>query len=510
VHGEDQVLDALDRIAGDIRADLGESLYQIRRADRPLPQVTTASLSALKQFADGQALWHSARYPEAITQLSGAVRLDPDFAMAHAALGNAYCSGIAGFQREHCEREYRKALSLSSRVTDRERRLIELAYNGSLGYVDTADALYRSYLRDYPDDWVVRNSYARQLRLHGKQAEAIQQYKEVLRLDPNDAGSYVDIATSYKGMGNPGEAILAYAEAFRLQPAWLSVSNINREYGLTLVANGEEYKAEQVFSALASDPKGRTSGLDSLGLLDLMHGRYAKAHGRFEQALASAEQQRDAFLTARNHILLAMEAGGAGDKAQQLGELGAALSDFGNLGPKVEYGSIVGQEYARAGAVDKAKKIAGRIAPLVDQNSNEQSGYLRLLQGEIALAKGDAGNAMKLFDLQDPRYGSGSVVPISIEALARAFLKAGKVDDAIHFYELLLEPRAENCRLNGWVEVQQRCVEARLALTAEYLRHGDKQKARNVLVPLLKQWHDADKNLVLTARLSELAAQTAE
>src|SRR5262249_12192746 len=162
-------------------------------------------------------------------------------------------------------------------------------------------------------------------------------------------------------LGKPADAIAAYADAFRLEPTWLNIGNINREYGFTLIANGEEAKAEQVFSAIAATSKGQISGLDSLGLLDLKHGRYARARERFWQALTSAERQRDAFLTARNHILLAMEAAGAGDKARQLQELNAALSDFGNLGPKVEYGSIVGQEYARAGAIDKAEQIASRI-----------------------------------------------------------------------------------------------------------------------------------------------------
>ncbi len=206
-----------------------------------------------------------------------------------------------------------------------------------------------------------------------------------------------------------------------------------------------------------------------------------------------------------------MQAAGMGDKPRHFRELNAALSDFDNLGPKVEYGSIVGQEYARAGAIDKAEQIAGQIAPLVDQNSDEQTGYLRLLQGEICLAKSDAANAARFFDLQDPRYGTGSLVPVSAEALARAFSKAGEADESIRFYELLLQPgSAGNCRLNGWVEVQQRCVEARIALGAEYLAKGDRQKARAAIDPLLRQWHGADHSLALGARLSDLAARISE
>jgi DNA-binding winged helix-turn-helix (wHTH) protein/Tfp pilus assembly protein PilF/TolB-like protein len=508
--GEDQVLDALDKIGAKIRADLGESLYQIRRADRPLPQVTTTSLTALKHYADGRSLWSSGKFTEAVVELSAATALDPEFAMAHAGLGHAYCSNMLGYQRERGAGEYQKALSRSSRVTERERRIIEISYTHNMGHVEDAERLFRLYLSDYPDDWEMRENYGRLLRLHGQGEEAIQQYKEALRIAPNDAVAYIDLATINKGMGRPAEAVAAYTKGFSLEPTRLEVSNINREYGFALIANGEEAKAEQVFANYAADPARRASGLDSLGLLDFMHGRYSRARKRYEESLSLAEREHDTFLAARNHFLLAVEAAGESDRPREIRELDAIMSDFGNLGPKVEYGSLVGQEFAHAGAIAKAEEIAKRIAPLADVNSDEQSGYLRLLQGEITLAKGDALNAAHLFDLQDPRYGSGSIVPISTEALARAYQRAGKSDDAIAWYARLLRPGSPgDCVLNGWTEVQQRCVDARLALAREYLKRGDVQKAGGALAPLLKAWQDADPYLAAKKQALELASRTA-
>jgi DNA-binding winged helix-turn-helix (wHTH) protein/tetratricopeptide (TPR) repeat protein len=502
VAGEDYVLDALDKIAGKIRSDLGESLYQIRRASRPLPEVTTASLTALKRYADGQSLWRSNKYVDAVAQYREATKLDPDFAMAHAALGNAYCSHVFDYQREIGETEYQKALSLSSRVTDRERRIIELGYAKNMGHVDETEKLFRVYLSDYPDDWVLRYDYANALRRHGREMEAITQYKELLRITPEDANLYIQIATAYKTLGKPADAVAAYSEAFRLDPATWMVNNINREYGFTLVANGEEAKAEKVFSDFASQPSKRASGLGSLALLDLEHGRYAKAQQRFEEAVSLAEQVQDTFLTARNHFMLAVVAGGEGNKSRETKELDAALADFKNLGPKVEYGSLVGQEYAREGAVEKAEKIEKLITPLADPNSDEQNAYIRLLQGEILLAKGDALDAAKLFDLQDQRYGA-SVVALSTEALGRAYEKSGKTDESILWREKLFV--GDGCHLATW-EPQQRCVDARLALANEFLALGDKQKAENALAPLLSDWKDADANLPAKKQAVELAS----
>jgi tetratricopeptide (TPR) repeat protein len=304
-------------------------------------------------------------------------------------------------------------------------------------------------------------------------------------------------------LGRLPDAIRAYGEAFRLDPARLNITNINREYGFTLAANGEQEKAEQVFSALAANPDARASALDSLALLDLLYGHYAKAKRRLAEALSLAEQRHEVFLTARNHFFLAAAADGEGNNREQMKELDAALADFKNLGPKVEYASLVGQEFARAGAIAKAEKIEKLITPLPEPHTDEQTGYLLLLQGEIALANGDAAEAAKLFDLQDPHYGS-SVNAISNEALARAYGKGGGSDEAIVWYEKLLARGL--CRLRSW-EPQQRCQPARVALAGDYLARGDKQKAGAALAPLLKDWQDADANLPLKKQALELESR---
>ena len=216
-YGEDHILDALDVIAADIRRDLGESLYQIHRADRPLPEVTTSSLTALKQYADGMALWHQGKFGDAETLLRAAVQTDPNFAMAHAALGVAYFSYLVNAPVQG-KQEYEKALALSSRTTDRERMIIQTHYADDLGHIGDADALYRSYLSRYPDDWDMLSDYALLLRRHGRAAEAIAQYKEIVRVAPDDAKTYVEMATAYRTLNQVPQALQSYAQAFQLDP----------------------------------------------------------------------------------------------------------------------------------------------------------------------------------------------------------------------------------------------------------------------------------------------------
>lgn len=498
VNGEDHILDALDRISSEARADLGESLYQIHTANRPLPQVTTSSLVALKDYSEGASLWHQGKYKDGATLLRAAVDADPGFAMAHAALGGYYFSYIDNSQPAG-QREYEKALALSTRTTERERLHIQVDYEADLDHANSADSLYRVYLDRYPDDWQVLSDYARFLRRHGRQLDAIARYKEILRVAPDDGRTYVEMATAYQSLGKLPEALSAYSAAFKLYPQWLTTGNVNREYGFTLVQNGEDGKAEQTFSALLADPKTKETGLRSLALLDLYHGRYASARSRFRDALLLDESPAIPLSMARVHLWLGIVAEGQGDTREEMRQLDDAASQIKNVGPKVVFGAFVGLEYARAKATAQAKGIENLIAPLVDAKSAEQAGYLHLLQGEIALAEGHFDQAIDLLTLAD----HDNSTPFSVEALANAYQQSGAKDKAILWYEKLM---AGPVRSLSW-EPQQRWVAAHCTLAEDYLARGDRDKASQVLTKLLGMWKDADPDLPLHKQALGLRAR---
>jgi DNA-binding winged helix-turn-helix (wHTH) protein/tetratricopeptide (TPR) repeat protein len=487
-YGEDHVLDALDVIAADVRRDLGESLYQIHRADRPLPQVTTRSLTALKQYADGTTLWHQGNYKDAGTLLRAAVQTDPDFAMAHAALGNDYFSYIVNAPVQGKE-EYDKALALSARTTDRERLIIQTSYAADQGHIVDADVLYRAYLSQYPDDWSMLSDYALLLRRHGRAPEAIAQYKEILRVAPDDAKTHVEMATAYRSLNQVPEALRAYAEGFRLDPLRLTAGDTAREYGFLLVQNGEDKNAAEIFSGMLDKPETRESGMRSLALLDTYHGRFASARKRFGECMTILQNQQAALSKARVHLWLAILADGEGDLRAERRELDASFDNFEALGPKVVFGAWLGRQYASGDALDKAEKIESLITPLTDTKSAEQRAYLQLLQGEIALAQGHADKAIELFNLSNTENSTA----FSVEALARAYQKAGKTDDAISWYEKFLSFPS---RAIGW-EPQQPWLAAHCVLAADYLAKGNREKAKQTVDRLLVLWKDADPNLVL-------------
>lgn len=496
-HGEDHVLEALDKISEEVRRDLGESLYQIHRAEMPLAQVTTPSLQALKDYSSGKLLWHAAKYKEALSAFEAAVATDPDFAMANAALGGAYYSFVYN-EFSAGQKYYEKALADASRVTPREREIIETEYAEDRGHVPDAMQLFRSYLGEYPDDLEMRFDYARLLRMNGRAAEGIEQDQQILRIEPGDAHTYIDMATAYHSLGELMQSLAAYDKAFQIDPQIRVAGNISREYGFTLVQNGQTREAEQFFSGLLNDARFQEQGLRSLALLDLYRGNYESAQKYLEKSVKIDIATKQIFSVARVRYLLALVASGEGRKRDQITQLDLIMANFSAIEAKVVYGSLVGQAYARAGEVAKAEKILSEVAPLADSRSQEQSSYVRILRAEIADAKGESGQALQLLEPQaDDAAGTR---PVTLDALGHTYQVAGDIDRAITSYEKVV---ALPVGCTGW-EPQQQCLEDHYVLAEDYARKGQRTRAIATIEDFLSLWKDADPDLPLKEKAIQL------
>src|SRR5205807_8447755 len=129
-------------------------------------------------------------------------------------------------------------------------------------------------------------------------------YMGVIRIAPKDGGAYINIATSYSGLGRTADALRYYAQAFELEPTWKTTGNLNHEYGFTLVRNGDETAARSVFDLALEKPEGKGLAQRSLGWLALYHGQYRAARTSFEAALLHYTAIKAPLSEARQHFLL--------------------------------------------------------------------------------------------------------------------------------------------------------------------------------------------------------------
>jgi tetratricopeptide (TPR) repeat protein len=153
--------------------------------------ITTRSLIALKAYLDGEhrlraASLQPARIDSAITMFQQAIAEDSTFALAQYRLAVA-----AGWANRHglATAAARRALTLSERLTERDRRLLTAYIDFRQGAANSAERQYRAILHDYPDDLEALFQLADVLfnynPLRGRpRGEARELFNQVLDLDP--------------------------------------------------------------------------------------------------------------------------------------------------------------------------------------------------------------------------------------------------------------------------------------------------------------------------------------
>ena len=190
---KEEVLNALSRIAIQIRTRLGESLATIQEHSTPLEQATTSSLEALKAYSAAKIAMYARGGPAAIPHLQQAIAIDPQFAMAHADLG--FMSWNMG-QTDLGAEEVRIAYGLRDRVSDRERRYILMLYDRQVtGNLQKELQTLESWAQTYPRDAYAPGIIAGWVALGtGKYERGIQASQEAIRLDPDIPFPYGGVA----------------------------------------------------------------------------------------------------------------------------------------------------------------------------------------------------------------------------------------------------------------------------------------------------------------------------
>ncbi|MDX1741505.1 MAG: tetratricopeptide repeat protein, partial [Rhodothermales bacterium] len=173
------ILQAIDRLSGRLREEIGESLVSIR-ANEPLEEVTTGSLEALREYSLGETDAGAARIREAIRHMQRAIELDSSFAMAYRKL--AVLHGNAGDARRLQIEAAQKAYALRENLPDRERLLTEAYYHATVNQDDERERIaYETLLERHPNDVTALNNLALVYHDRGRYADAVDLLRRALR-----------------------------------------------------------------------------------------------------------------------------------------------------------------------------------------------------------------------------------------------------------------------------------------------------------------------------------------
>ena len=216
----ERVLGRLGDASARFRESLGESVGSIEKFAAPIEQATTPSLEAFKAYDLGRQKHFSGRYFEAIPLYRRAVELDPNFAIAYAALAIAY-----GTAREDdlASQFSQRAFALRERVTERERFYISARYYMDvLGDADKAIEVLELWKQTYPRDFVPRTNLSARYSAIGQHERGLEEAREGVRLNPDAGVAYAGVAHSSICLERypDARAALEQAAARKLEPPY--------------------------------------------------------------------------------------------------------------------------------------------------------------------------------------------------------------------------------------------------------------------------------------------------
>ena len=209
--GKEKVLRALGDAATNLRQKLGESLNSVHKYDAPLEEVTTSSLEALNAYSMGRKANQEKGNLAAIPFFEHAVQLDPNFAIAHLALGIEYWD-IAESTRakESLERAY----ALRDRVSARERfRIVGDYYEVVDGDLQKANENYQLWAQTYPQDPVALDYLGNNYLSLGQYPQALETLLQEKNLSGNGYYNYDNLIYAYMALNRLQDARATIGDA---------------------------------------------------------------------------------------------------------------------------------------------------------------------------------------------------------------------------------------------------------------------------------------------------------
>ncbi|MEZ5419522.1 MAG: tetratricopeptide repeat protein [Vicinamibacterales bacterium] len=276
----------------------GRALLERRDAPGNLLRAETAFKEALRldpRFVDahaalGETYWalynqsREASWVEAAVQASAnAVRLAPDVAPVRLALGVSLTS--SGRNAEAIL-ELQRVLAVQP-ANDEARRYLGRALS-AMGRMDEALAEWRKALAARPNNWQALSDMGLALFQRARMTEAEAVYRQLVELQPDNVIGLQGLGTVLQQQGRDDEALRWYEQAIAITPAAQVLSNMGTLY----YQRGDYARAAESYRRAIgqrpnSAPTHRNLG-DSLRRL----GRADEALAAYQRAVALAEEAR--------------------------------------------------------------------------------------------------------------------------------------------------------------------------------------------------------------------------
>jgi len=468
VEKSEQILTEIDllsmKLAKYFNADAAEN-------QTPFADVMTDNLEAFRFFSLAVEKAQALHNREAIELLEKAVALDPQFAMAHARIGYTYAVtwGIADKAKPHLER----AFKLAERLSEKDRLNINAWYAiANLDYQNAIE-IYREIISKYP---LETESYWRLGRLlEGEERldEAVEVLKQGLTVDAEAKNIYNLLGSIYSESGKHTEAIAAHQRYVALAPA---EANAYDSLGLSYQWSGD-YRAaiENYNRALELEPHFEVA-LVHLANARFQTGQYNEAINLYRRYIevAPSENERARGWDAIAQVYL---------KKQDLISAEKAVNEvLKNKKDWILSAFMLASEKGDAARAAKLEELVFAKSTNTDRGARAKQRFELYSRGYIALKKERNDEAIAKFQETIRRKPPIWNIEPFEDCLANAYLKLGRIDEAIAEYHRILQ-------LNPNYPLVQ------FYLAQALQRKGMNEEARNAYQTFFQIWQDADADI---------------
>ena len=474
---KEQVLKSLGQIASTLREKLGESLASVQKFDAPVEQATTSSLEALKAYSLGLEKHLGGKYLEAIPPYRRATELDPNFAIAFARLAAVYFNTR---QFEPAIQMGQRAFELRDRASEREKFYISEHYYAVVTQEIEKDLeTLELWKQTYPRDYVPYNNLAlRCVLAAGCFERAISNATESIRLNPNSAPAYTNLARGFVGLNRFDEAAEIVQRALNQK---LEATSYHLILYQVAFVKGDPATLKQQTDWSAGKP-------DEYFFSDIQ-SKVAEFNGQSRMA--------DKLTGRAIELARVRESTEIGARFQA--ERATTLAVFGDCGDaKAAVAKALAISRARSVMLPGGMALAqcgetGSLQDLIDELTKSwpndtllNSIWLPLFRTQIELDRGNPGEVVQQLEAARRYAAVGIFWPEYVRG--QTYLAQSKGKEAAAEFRTILDHR-------GWSPLSALFPLAHLGLARSAVLQGDTASARKSYQDFFALWKDADPDI---------------
>jgi eukaryotic-like serine/threonine-protein kinase len=472
---KEQVLKTLSQAATRLREKLGESLSSIQRFDAPL-ELTTSSLEALKTYSLGYEQTNRGRILEAIPFYKHATELDPNFAYAYGLLAVQYTNtGQPKLAAEYAE----KAFALRDRVSELEKlRISYFYYTYVTGEVDKYIEVLELYRQTYPRDWRAPGNLASRYINIGQFEKAVGPAQESLRLNPNGAIPYANLADVFIRLNRLAEAKEIVDQA---QQQKLDMTAYHGNLYWIAFVNGDATAMQQQLMWASGKPDEYVA-LDWQAQTAAFAGQLNRAQEFSKHAIELAQGGEGKEIAAQYAAEAALRGAILGRCAQTKASSSQALSLVRNQVSLTRTALAL----ALCGESSQAQTLLDELKTQYPKDTLVNSLWIPTVRGAQELSRGNATQALDLMQAALRYEAAAEFWPQYVRGLLN--LKLNKGAEAAVEFQKILDHR-------GQAPLSVLYPLAHLGLARAAVLEGDTAKARKAYQDFFALWKDADSDI---------------